>query len=109
MKQIKSLRLTDQSENHFRSHYQLEDPSEKKTWFRAYGSGTVNKVFSNHFSQNGKMLTSSAFSLEVLWYLISPVTRSRASSEASGSMSFQDLGGKARKDILFQSGNVLAS
>lgn len=38
-----------------------------------------------------------------------PVTRSRASSEASGSMSFHGWGGKAWKDILFQSGKVLAS
>ena len=63
-------------------------------------------ITSSHYR---RAFTSSALSLEELWYETSPVTRSRASSEASGSMSFHDLDGKARKDILFQSGNVLAS
>lgn len=53
--------------------------------------------------------TSCALSLEVLWYMTSPWTRSRASSEARGRMSFHDFGGKSWKDILSQSGKVLAS
>ena len=57
----------------------------------------------------GKACTSIALSLDVLWYMTSPLTRSRASSEARGRISFHDLGGKAWKDILFQSGRVLAS
>ena len=60
-------------------------------------------------TSHGRTLTSSAVSREVLWYTTSLVTRSRACSEASGSISSHDLGGKAWKVILFQSGKVLAS
>ena len=56
-----------------------------------------------------RTLTSSAVSREVLWYTTSLLTRSRARSEARGSTSSHDMGGKAWKVILFQSGKVLAS